>query len=41
MPSSITKRKAAFGYGTKSDFTSGKFPTPAPNKYDIKSEIEI
>ena len=39
--SSITKRKAAFGYGIKSDFTSGKFLTPAPNQYGIKSEIEI
>ena len=40
IPTSKSKRKAAFGYGKKSDFTSGKFLTPAPSKYDLKTEIE-
>ena len=40
MPDSLSKRKVAFGYGKKSDFTSGKMKTPAPNGYNMKSEIE-
>ena len=40
IPTSISKRKAGLGYGTKSDFTSGKDKTPAPNGYQINSEIE-
>ncbi len=40
IPSSRSRRKAGFGYGTKYDFTRGRFMTPAPNKYDIKTEID-
>ena len=41
MGSSLSKRKAAFGYGIKSDFTTGRPKTPAPNCYTIRTEIEI
>ena len=41
IPSSITLRKTAFGYGKKSDFTSGKMKTPAPNTYEIRNEANI
>ena len=34
-------RRAGFGYGTKYDFTAGKFKTPAPNNYAIRSEIDL
>ena len=30
LPDSKNKRKAAFGYGLKSDFTSKNFKTPGP-----------
>jgi len=33
----LSHRKAAFGYGKKSDFTSGKMKTPAPSAYNIKA----
>ena len=33
----LSHRKAAFGYGKKSDFTSGKMKTPAPCAYNIKA----
>jgi len=35
-----SKRKAGFGYGNKYDFTSGGMKTPAPNVYNIQSEID-
>lgn len=41
LPDSKNKRKAGFGYGTKSDFTSNKFKTPAPTKYQIDTEIDL
>ena len=40
-PDSKSVRKAAFGYGKKSDFTSGRMKTPAPNGYNMKSELEV
>lgn len=33
IPEARSKRAAAFGYGTKYDFTKGKPKTPAPNAY--------
>ena len=38
---SLSNRKTGFGYGVKSDFTSGKFKTPAPNNYNIKTHIDV
>jgi len=40
IPSSISKRKAAFGYGTKSDFTKGKNTGPAPGHYEIMNQFD-
>ena len=37
----LSLRKASFGYGTKFDFTKGVIVTPSPNKYTIKSEIDL
>jgi len=39
LPTTKSKRKAAFGYGKKYDFTSYKNTgvNPPPNNYDIKS----
>jgi len=38
--STISNRKAALGYGNKYDFTKTGFATPAPNNYNITSEID-
>ena len=40
IPTSFSKRKAAFGYGTKSDFTKGRDKTPAPGTYEILNHID-
>ena len=39
LPNQLSRRMAAFGYGTKSDFTKGA-NNPAPNKYEKKSFVE-
>ena len=35
IPDKFSKRKAAFGYGDKTDFTKDRQKTPAPNNYLI------
>lgn len=38
LPSSISKRKAGFGYGSRSKFFDGHNTTnPSPGKYELKS----
>lgn len=37
LPSTKTKRKAAFGYGNKYDFTKAAPKNPPPNNYNIES----
>ena len=37
LPEVRSTRKAAFGYGTKSDFTKSVLANPSPNAYEIKS----
>ena len=34
-------RKAAFGYGDKTDFTKKNFHTPAPSSYFIKNIFDV
>jgi hypothetical protein len=36
----FSKRKAAFGYGEKSDFTKDKAHSPSPNSYQIINFID-
>lgn len=40
LPNVNEKRTAAFGYGTKSDFTKTGVSNPSPNAYEIKSIFE-
>ena len=37
IPDMFSKRKAALGYGEKSDFTKDKAKSPAPNSYQINN----
>ena len=39
IPVSLSKRSTTFGYGNKSDFTSGKEKTPDPGTYKITTDI--
>ena len=41
IPDTKSKRFAGIGYSTKYDFTKGVYKTPAPGKYDIKSQIDF
>jgi len=40
IPGAKSTRTAAFGYGTKSDFTKSVINKPSPNTYEIKSAFE-
>ena len=41
LPSTLEKRKAGFGYGTKSDFTKGAIKGKVDKYYDIPREFEV
>ena len=40
LPPTINKRTTNLGYSEKYDFTKGVTKTPAPNKYELKTDIE-
>ena len=41
IPDKFSKRKAALGYGTKSDFTKNVAGNPSPNQYNISAYIDV
>ena len=41
IPSEKTNLHTSLGYGYKSDFTQGDRGKPGPDKYNLKSSIEL